>query len=314
VTRAVVIANPGAGTDRARALLPLIESRLRTIASDLDVIVTDGPDDVERAAMRARDHADAVFVAGGDGTINRTVRGLMAGGATPRIPIGIIPTGTGNDFARALGLDADPERALDTLLEGRTVRVDVGTMNGVPFLNASAGGFVADVSEAVTEGLKDAAGRLAYLVGGARALFGSTPFAARIAIVDAGYERVVTGSLDLRMFAVCNARFIGGGYPIAPGAVIDDGQADVLVVPDMPMLEFVGVLQRIAAGEQHDHPGLLHFRASAFDFEFSRTIRVNTDGEVLEAAAAAYRMQPRAARFFCGPNAHAALPLGIPRT
>jgi diacylglycerol kinase (ATP) len=306
MTRAALIVNPGAGTDRAGVLLPLIESRLRTVASELDVTVTAGAGDVGRAARRAAESADVVFVAGGDGTINQTLRGLMAAdGAMPPIPIGIIPTGTGNDFARALGLDVDPEKALDTLMDGRTVQVDVGTMNGVPFINASAGGFVADVSESVTEGLKDATGRLAYLVGGAKALLGSVPFAVRISVPGPGQEqRVAAESLEVRMFAVCNARFIGGGYPIAPAAMMDDGQVDVLVVPDMPMLEFVGVLQRIAAGEQREHPALLHFRASAFDFEFSRTIRVNTDGEVLETASAAYRIHPRAARFFCGSAPH----------
>ena len=102
------------------------------------------------------------------------------------------------------------------------------------------------------------------------------------------------------MFAACNARFIGGGYPIAPGALLDDGLLDVLVVSRMPMLEFIAVLQRIASGSSEESAGVMHFRAAAFDLEFNRTVRVNTDGELLEADRCAYRMLRRAVRFFCG--------------
>ena len=210
------------------------------------------------------------------------------------IPIGIIPLGTGNDFAKALGLGDDPDGALETLLAARVVDVDVGTVNGRPFVNTSAGGFVADVTEVVTEGLKDVTGKLAYLIGGARALLGSEPFAARLTLPGgAGRGHGWAGDVELQMFAICNARFIGGGYPIAPAALIDDGLLDVFLVKRMPLLEFVRVLQTIAAGEHQDDERVLHFRASAFDLEFDRVVRVNTDGELLQAASCHYRVRPR---------------------
>ena len=109
-----------------------------------------------------------------------------------------------------------------------------------------------------------------------------------------------------RLFAVCNARFIGGGYPVAPQASLDDGLMDVLVVPQMPTLEFLAVLQRIAAGDEGEAGLLVRFRAASLDLEFSRIVRVNTDGEVLETPAAHYRIHRRAARFFSGPEPFAA--------
>ncbi len=305
--RARLIVNPRSGTDRARDQLASINDRLRTVVRDLDITLTLTAEDASRAAARAvEEGCDALYVAGGDGTLNAAMRGLMPEyGPTPSLPVGVIPLGTGNDFAKALGLGDDPDAALDRLLDLRIVSVDAGLLNGSPFVNTSAGGFVADVSEAVTAGLKDLTGKLAYLIGGARALLGSEPFSATLLVHDTG-EIVPAweGSLDVQMFAACNARFIGGGYPIAPGAIIDDGLLDVLVVPRMPMLEFIGVLQRIASGSNEGTAGVVHFRAAAFDLELSRTIRVNTDGEVLEASRCRYRVRRSAAQFFCGERPH----------
>ena len=307
--RARLVVNPGAGTDRAVPLLPRINAGLRALVEELDVTITTGAEDIEHASSRALEEGcDALFVAGGDGTLNHALRGLLAPG-TSAVPmlIGVVPTGTGNDFAKALDLGETAESAMAAFADRRVVDVDIGTINDLPFVNASAGGFVADVSEAVTEGLKDVAGKLAYIIGGARALLGSEPFSSRIAMPD-GNRGIPSGfseSRALRMFAVCNARFIGGGYPIAPDAAIDDGLVDVLVVPDMPTVDFVRALQGIAGGSGSAHPDVLHFRAASFDFEFDRAVRVNTDGEVLETNAARYRVHPRAARFLCGPAPHA---------
>ncbi len=163
---------------------------------------------------------------------------------------------------------------------------------------------MADVSEVVTEGLKDVTGKLAYLIGGARALLGTEPFAARLTLPEGSGATGDTwrDAVELQMFAICNARFIGGGYPIAPAALIDDGLLDVFLVKRMPLLEFVRVLQMIAAGEHLDDDRVQHFRASAFDLEFDRVVRVNTDGELLQAGRCDYRVMPRSARFFCGPS------------
>jgi len=305
--RARLIVNPASGADRAPLLLTRINEALRSLVRDLDITITRDAEDAARAATRAIDErCDALYVAGGDGTLNIVLRALLETSAEPcTIPIGVIPLGTGNDFAKALGLGDDPDGALETLLAARVVDVDVGTVNGRPFVNTSAGGFVADVSEAVTEGLKDVTGKLAYLIGGARALLGSEPFAARVTLPGGADAQGWGDDVELQMFAICNARFIGGGYPIAPAALIDDGLLDVFLVKRMPLLEFVRVLQTIAAGEHQDDERVQHFRASAFDLEFDRVVRVNTDGELLQADRCHYRVRPRAARFFCGLHPHA---------
>lgn len=311
--RARLIVNPASGADRALELLPLLNRKLTTLVRDLDITITTESDDAVRAAVRAvADRCDALYVAGGDGTLNAALRGLASGGDGLRMPIGIIPFGTGNDFANALGLGEEPEPALETLLDARVIDVDVGMLNDRPFVNTSAGGFVADVTDIITESLKDRTGKLSYLIGGARALLGTEPFSARVVVHgDPPEAHAWSDEVELQMFAACNARTIGGGYPIAPAAMIDDGLLDVLLVRRMPTFEFVGVLQRIASGNYAGDDRVLHFRTAAFDLEFNRTIRVNTDGELLQADRCRYIVRPRAARFFCGLAPHAAAIPGL---
>lgn len=306
--RAHVIVNPESGTDRAVPMLPLITERLRTRFDEVNVTITTTVDDAVRGAARAmEEHCEAVYVAGGDGTVNAALQGLLRGDDGPKAPIGVIPFGTGNDFSKALGLGEEPEAALDRLLDLRVIDVDVGLMNERPFINTSAGGFIADVSEIVTPALKDVAGKLAYLIGGARVLMSSEPIRMRLHLPpDASLDTPDADAVaDMQMFIVCNAPFIGGGYAVRPAAMIDDGLLDGLVVPRRSLLEFAAVLQRLAAAGGPANGDVQAFRASAFDLEFDRPIHVNVDGEVLEVDRCRYRVRRRAARFFCGPEPHA---------
>ena len=290
--RARLIANPVAGTDAAFAGARALNDRLKGRFGPLDIVLTAASGDAREAA---RDAAlgpyDYVFVAGGDGTLNETINGL---GAVPagleRIAIGVLPFGTGNDFAAALGLPADPEAALHAILDGRERRVDLGRVNGRLFANVSAGGFIADVSEAVTPPLKSVAGRFAYLIGGARALLAAEPF-------DCTLDGKPHSCL---MFAVCNAPMIGGGRLIAPDARPDDGRLDVCLVSAMPMAEFVALLRRVADGTHVDDERVTYFTTDRASLLFERPINVNADGEPFETDRCDYEVLPGAARFLAG--------------
>jgi diacylglycerol kinase (ATP) len=286
--RATLIANPVAGSDEAGERLHLLQSRLER-AGPVRTVLTGGPGDATRAARDAALRGDdVVFVAGGDGTLNESLNGLASvGGALDRIGVGLVPMGTGNDFARALGMPDDLEAALDVLERGVVRQVDLGRVNGRLFVNASAGGFLAEVSEAVDPALKSVAGRLAYLVGGAKVLLGATPFRLRAAHIDR----------ECLLFAVCNAPMIGGGRLIAPSAVIDDGRLDVCVVQAMDLVTFVALLTRVSSGTHTDVDGVEYFSTDGLSLEFDRRVAVNVDGEVFEADRVDYDVQPRAVRF-----------------
>jgi diacylglycerol kinase (ATP) len=245
----------------------------------------------------AADGCDALFAAGGDGTVNEAINGLASvAGALDQIVVGVIPLGTGNDFAAALGLPAEPDAAIEVLLRGREQRVDLGEVNGRVFVNTSGGGFIAEVSEAVTPQLKTIVGRLAYLIGGAQALMEFDPVGATI-VFEPGGECV---QRRLYTFAVCNSPSIGGGRLIAPDAVIDDGLLDVCLIDAMSAVEFVALARKVADGDHVNDPRVIYKRARSLRIELDREIKINTDGEVFDATRCEYRVRHKAARFLAG--------------
>lgn len=295
-----LIVNPISGTDAAPDYLQTINERLRASTGDLDIVMTIAPGDARRAAeSAAREGYERIFVGGGDGTLNEVVNGVArVGGGLARVTFGLIPLGTGNDFAAALGLPEDVETALEILLAGRTVEADLGFLNERCFVNVSAGGFIAEVSDAVDPRLKSVAGKLAYLIGGAQVLFEYEHVGARLRVVEE--ERTSEREMKLEMFAVCNSRLVGGGRLIAPHAVINDGAFDVCIIEEMPTLEFVRLLSSVPAGDHIEDERVTYLRARELELQFDRRIKVNTDGEVLETDRCLYRISPRAARFLAG--------------
>jgi diacylglycerol kinase (ATP) len=291
--RTRLIVNPVAGRDSAPAHLPDINERLRTAFGHVDIVMTVGGGDAERAARQAAAAGyDRLVVVGGDGTLNEALNGAAAVDRLAEVTVGIVPLGTGNDFASALGI-GDVAQALEAIVAGRSRQVDVGALDGRLFVNSSAGGFVAEVSGAVTPELKTMAGRFAFVLAGAGVLLDYDPVPAAVT-VEGKPEPALSGALQ--MFVVCNGPTIGGGRPIAPMARVDDGELDLVLVRASSTAEFVALLRRITSGEHVDDPLVTVRRATTLEFAFARTIAVNTDGEVLERQRCRYRVLPGALR------------------
>src|SRR5947207_3251570 len=167
--RVVLVLNTKAGSSDET-----IADRLTGILGELGSVDCIQPEkeDFDASVDAAAAGADVVAVAGGDGTVNRTINALRD--RLDRIEIGVIPMGTGNDFARTLGLPlGDPEEAARVIVHGKTREVDVGVAKGAGverlFANACIGGFPVEVDEAVSGGLKRVLGPLAYVAASAKA-------------------------------------------------------------------------------------------------------------------------------------------------
>jgi diacylglycerol kinase (ATP) len=288
-----LIVNPRSGTDSAPDALEMINRTLRQRVGRLEIVMTVTEGDAAVAAAQAvEDGIDHLFVAGGDGTLNEVLNGVaQVDGGLAAVRFGIIPLGTGNDFATALGIPDDLEQAIAQLFDGAAMAVDVGRVNDKFFVNVSAGGFIAEVSDAVNPSLKTIAGKFAYLLGGAQVVLNCDPVRATIRFDGR------TDNRTLHTFAVCNSRLVGGGRLIAPHARMDDGLFDVCLIDAMPTVDFLALLRRVSNGEHLEDSRVTYVQTNAVEISCERPIKINVDGQVLEADRCRYELIPRAATF-----------------
>jgi len=195
----------------------------RALRHRIDVRVTWERGDARRFVSEAG-QVDLLIAAGGDGTLNEIVHGLMDLSETERPTLGIVPLGTANDFANGCGIPRDPKKALSLCMKGEAVLIDVGKANDHWFINAASSGFGAEITATTSPELKRLLGPAAYTVMGAILAINFHHYQGRLVLP--GHE--ITGSGPVAI--VGNGRQTGGGMQVAPRACIDDGLLDVLVV------------------------------------------------------------------------------------
>ena len=239
--------------------------------------------DAERFAREgAASGVSAVVALGGDGTVNEVVNGL-AGSA---VPLGIIPVGTANDFARQAGIPDDPDHAMDVILQRKPVRIDTGELNGRRFLNVSSGGVGAEATAETPPDAKESLGPLAYAITGVRKLADLRPLSCHFTGPDFDVQ------CRCLMFAVGNARVTGGGTRVTPRAHLDDGLLDVCIVEARPRTDFARLLLRVRRGEHLGEPGVHYAQLPWLDVSSRRAITVNADGEPATGRHFSYVARP----------------------
>ena len=192
------------------------------------------PDDTgERLASQAvRSGAELVIASGGDGT----VRACAAGVAGTGVPLGVLPAGTGNLFARNLGLPLDTGDALSVALTGTERRVDVGVANGRPFIVMAGIGFDAEMLAGTSETLKGRAGAVAYLVSGLRHLWDRPTRVLLRADGAPPVRRWASGVI------AGNVGTLQGNVRLLPDAAPDDGMLDAAVLTAWGLIGWLGLL------------------------------------------------------------------------
>ena len=163
--RARIIYNPTSGRELFKRALPDVLIKLEQAGYETSAHATTSAGDATYAAKEALKHDyDVIIAAGGDGTLNEVINGIAE--ATNRPKLGLIPMGTVNDFGRALLIPNDIMEAVDTIIKGDLVPVDVGKMNNRYFINIAGGGKITEVSYEAPSKLKTMVGPLAYYIKG----------------------------------------------------------------------------------------------------------------------------------------------------
>lgn len=269
--KVVVIVNPLAGKGRTRQKWPQINEALAKTGWKLETRFSTYPGHARVLAQQAvNEGADKIIAVGGDGTLNEVVNGM----AFSEVELGLIPTGTGNDFARAIGLSQDPLQAVIQVCSGSAQPIDLGAVNDRYFINVCGLGIDARVAYLVNRSSRYVSGHLAYLLALARVFLSYRPFLVSLE-TDGG---VITKNVIL--VAVGNANFYGGGLKITPNARLDDGKLDICIVEDVSRWEFLREYPGIYHGKHVNHPKVSTFRAGSIKIQGDAGVYTHVDGEI----------------------------------
>ncbi len=247
-----VIVNPVAGRGRSRRVWPTIEAELRLQGLSFETVFTERPGHAKELAQQAVKSGYQVVVAvGGDGTLTEVVNGLAGSG----VLLGLVPVGSGNDFARSLHIPQDITEAVGILAGGARLTVDLGRVGENYFINVAGVGFDAQVALTMAEKARWLKGTAAYVYAVFRCLFSCKPFPLRLEL-DGQEQRV-----NALLIAVANGQYIGGGMHIAPEAQVDDGYFDVVVLENISPFAFVKSFPSVFRGTHLTHPKIKLYRA-----------------------------------------------------
>ncbi len=289
----LVILNLAANRGNMQLHRSLIHQHLATL--DAEYVETSSAADARERARQAAQEGRAVIVAGGDGSFNAVVNGVLA--AERKVPLGIIPAGSGNDFAcNTLGLPKDPAQALERALHGRLEAVDAGMVNGHYFANGFSVGLDADIAEVASSMKKWP------LMSGARLYY-----SASLRQLLFGYQRCpwLSYRLDdeeakLRpeqryvLMAVTNGPTYGAGFRVNPQADPRDGCFDICAIHYVPLLRALRMLPVMQKGRHTSAPEASFYRATKVHIESRAPVNVQFDGETMRVTSIDAQVLPGA--------------------
>lgn len=247
---------------------------MRKIGFQLAVRVTweagDGLRFVEEAC---REGAKRIIAGGGDGTVNEIVNALMQFDEADRPPLGILPLGSANDFARGACLPLEARAALHTALSASSHAVDVASLGSDYFINMASGGFGAEITNSTPLPLKRLLGGGAYSLMGMINVWRYQPYLGRLCWADGEFDA------PLFLLAIGNGSQAGGGQRLTPDAKLDDGLLNALFVRHFTSLREMRQLLAELENIPHDGEFVRTARASRFWFEGESAFPLNLDGE-----------------------------------
>ncbi len=263
--------NPEAGRGKAGRYIEPLCNHLRRRGQDYELFETTcGGHATDLAREAVRTGCRRLVVVGGDGTVSEVANGVNGW----EVEVGIVSVGTGNDFARSLGLPCgDLYSAVDLALTGRAREIDLGREGDRCFVSVLGFGFPSLVARE-TNRARYMSGSAAFLFGLCRALNRLKPSMARIELDDRVLE------LDCVAVLVQNTPYCGGGLMIAPGARPDDGFFDVAILRRIGRLDLIMNIPRIYRGRHLGHPSFAVYRSRAVKIESQPALPKMFDGDI----------------------------------
>ncbi|MFC4023336.1 diacylglycerol kinase [Oceanobacillus longus] len=270
--KARIIYNPTSGREAVKKLLPTILENFELAGYETSTHATTSEGDAIKAARTAVERGyDLVVAAGGDGTINEVIHGLAEQEHRPKL--GIIPAGTTNDFARALHIPRDIHKAVDVILSGKSMLLDIGKVNEHYFINIAGGGKLTELTYDVPSKLKTVLGQLAYYIRGIEMLPSLKPSNVKIE-----YDGEILEE-DIMLFLVSNSNSVGGFEKLAPDAKMNDGYFDLLILRKTNLAEFIQIATLAVRGEHLKSKNIIYKQAKHIKVHTDEKMQLNIDGE-----------------------------------
>ncbi|MBN3525051.1 diacylglycerol kinase [Paenibacillus apiarius] len=292
IKKARLIYNPTSGREEGKKRLADILQMLDAAGIETTTHATDGEGDATTSAAEAIDRGyDMIIAAGGDGTLNEVINGMA--GKPERPPLGIIPLGTTNDFARALGIPRNWEEACSIITRQVTRVIDLGQANDKYFINIAGGGSLTELTYEVPSKLKTMIGQLAYYMKGLEKMTRLRPTELRIELDGHGVFHE-----EFMLFLITNTNSVGGFEKLAPDARIDDGLFDVIMLKKCNLAEFIRVAGMALRGEHVNDPLIIHAQTKRVSVTSPDMVQLNLDGEYGGLLPATFQVLPSHLRIF----------------
>ena len=275
----LLVYNPFAGHGRAKNRLTYIESLFNKYQIEFDLALTEYPEHgIDITSKADFSKYDGIVAAGGDGTLFEVINGYFKNTSEKQIPIGILPIGTGNAFARDLELkQTQLEEAIEIISNKKIRKVDVGKFitHGEPlyFLNIIGAGFVVDVNK--TAKLFKVFGNFSYTIGVLYRIL-----VLKFSKIELEFDGK-TIETDSTFIEVSNTRYTGADFLMAPSAKIDDGLLDITLVKKISRLRLLKGLTKIFTGEHIRFEEIDTFKTSKIRIEYNQPKILTPDGELL---------------------------------
>ena len=281
-----MICNPTAKSGGANSVIAQVIELLRQRGAEPTVLYTEYPGHATELGRRAYADGHRLIVAvGGDGTMRETALALVQTDAV----FGLIPCGTGNDFARAIGIPTDPVAAVETIFHGADRKLDAGMANDQVFFNVAGFGFdvdVLDYTEEFKPKCKD--GSTAYLRGLLKALFGLKLRRSTITFEDGTLEK------NVLLIAAGNGRFFGGGMEVTPNADPADGLLDICIIHDVNFFSALTVLPKFLKGKHLGSRYVTYRKERSCSVMCDPVSRIEVDGERMPGTPVTFRILEKA--------------------
>jgi YegS/Rv2252/BmrU family lipid kinase len=289
-----VIINPVSGGVRpaaARRRAELASAIVDRHGDPVEVFVTERPGHARELARAAAHRGARLVVAwGGDGTINEVASAL----AFREVPLGIVPAGSGNGLARQLGINPHPAQAIRDAIAAEPRLIDLGEIGDRLFVNVAGVGFDAHVAARFNEGGPRRRGFLTYAGISAQALWRYAP---TVYAIETESGRLQTRAM---LIAVANSAEFGNGACIAPGARVDDGLLDLVIIEPRPLIRTICQLPRLFTGTIDHAPGYRRQRIGRATLESEEPMVFHVDGEPVSGGTSLrIRVHP-GALYVCG--------------